>query len=158
MREHCHSACQSESNIRLKPSFEPNNNNGLSAEPWCMPTFTSKQLQFHKLFQQLFCTCVHRHDCQYQPFFNSQLTHCPSYHFSWNPIKSLLQIHKAKTELPSFNSKILLHLSCNKNGISGSFTFTNPNCRSSTSICCRIPCSKILSTTFIACSNNLIPL
>jgi len=103
-----------------------------------------------------FCTCVHRHDCQYQPFFNSQLTHCPSHHFSWNPIKSLLQIHKAKTELPSFNSKILLHLSYNKNGISGSFTFTNPNCRSSTSICCRIPCSKILSTTFIACSNNLI--
>jgi len=25
-------------------------------------------------------------------------------------------------------------------------------------ICCRILCSKILSTTFIACSNNLIPL
>ena len=27
-----------------------------------------------------------------------------------------------------------------------------------TSICCRILCSKILSTSFIACSNNLIPL
>jgi len=32
------------------------------------------------------------------------------------------------------------------------------NCMSSSSICCQILCSKILSTTFIACSNNLIPL
>ena len=31
----------------------------------------------------------------------------------------------------------------------------NPNC---ILICCQILCSKILSTTFIACSNNLIPL
>ena len=31
-------------------------------------------------------------------------------------------------------------------------------CMSSISICCRILYSKILSTTFIACSNNLIPL
>ena len=36
--------------------------------------------------------------------------------------------------------------------------FMNPNCMSSILICCRILCSKILSTTFIACSNNLIPL
>jgi len=58
-----------------------------------------------------FCTCIHRHNCQYQPFFHSQLTHCPLCHFSWNPIKNFLQIHKAKVELLSFNSKILLHLS-----------------------------------------------
>ena len=37
-------------------------------------------------------------------------------------------------------------------------SFMNPNCMSSISICCRIRCSKILSTTFIACSNNLTPL
>jgi len=36
--------------------------------------------------------------------------------------------------------------------------FINPKCISSISICCRILYSKILSTTFIACSNNLIPL
>jgi len=70
-----------------------------------------------------FCTRIHRHDCRCQPFFHSQLTHCPSYHFSWNPINSFLQIHKAKVELLSFNSKILLHLSYGKNCISGSFSF-----------------------------------
>jgi len=50
-------------------------------------------------------------------------SHCPLYHFSWNPIKSFLHIHEAKIELLTFNSKILLHLSYNKNGISGSLTF-----------------------------------
>jgi len=54
---------------------------------------------------------LHTHDCQYLPFFNSQLMHCLSYHFSQNPIKSFLQINKVKIELLSFNSKILLHLS-----------------------------------------------
>ena len=49
--------------------------------------------------------------------------HCPAYHFSWNSIKSFLQIHETKIELFTFNSKILLHLSCHKNGISGSLTF-----------------------------------
>ena len=48
--------------------------------------------------------------------------HCPPYHFSWNRIKSFFQIHKAKIELPSFSSKLLLHLSHNKNGIIGIYT------------------------------------
>jgi len=34
--------------------------------------------------------------------------------------------------------------------------FTNPKCIASISICCRILCFKILSTTFIACSNTKI--
>ena len=83
---------------------------------------------------------------------HSQLTHCPSYHFSrnptklvsWsltslfstnmaisetrNPTKSFFQIHKAKVQLLFFNSKILLQQSYSKNGISGSFTYHNPNC------------------------------
>jgi len=36
--------------------------------------------------------------------------------------------------------------------------FIKPNCISPVSICCRMLYSKILSTTFIVCSNNLIPL
>ena len=32
-------------------------------------------------------------------------------------------VHETKIELLTFDSKILLHLSCHKNGISGSFTF-----------------------------------
>ena len=40
-------------------------------------------------------------------------------------MKSFLQIHKTKIELFTFNSKILLHLSCHKNGISGSLPFMN---------------------------------
>ena len=28
-----------------------------------------------------FCTCLHRHHCWYKPLFNSQLTHCPAYHY-----------------------------------------------------------------------------
>jgi len=61
--------------------------------------------------------------------FTGQMTqptvskHCPTYHFSPDPIKSFFQIHKAKIELLSFSSKHLLYLSYNKNGISGSFTF-----------------------------------
>ena len=47
----------------------------------------------------------------------------PAYHFSWHPIKSFLQIHKTNIELLAFNSKIILHLSCHKNGIIGSLTF-----------------------------------
>jgi len=39
---------------------------------------------------------------------------------SWNPTESFFQNHKAKIELLSFSSKHLLHLSYNKNGISGS--------------------------------------
>jgi len=38
------------------------------------------------------------------------------------PCQKLFQIHKVKTELRSFSSKIFLHLSYNKNGISGSLT------------------------------------
>ena len=38
-------------------------------------------------------------------------------------MKSFFKIHKAKVELLSFNSEILLHLSYSKNRISGSFTF-----------------------------------
>ena len=34
---------------------------------------------------------AYRHHCWYKPLFNSQLTHCPAYHFSWHPIKSFLQ-------------------------------------------------------------------
>ena len=49
--------------------------------------------------------------------------HCLSYHFSRNPIKSFFQIYEAKIVLLSFSSKLLLHLSYNRNGISGSFTF-----------------------------------
>jgi len=45
-----------------------------------------------------------------------------TYHFSRNSIKSFFQINKTKIELFSFSSK-LLHLSYNKNDISGSFTF-----------------------------------
>ena len=58
---------------------------------------------------------VVREDCQ--------SLHCPAYHFSWHPIKSFLHIHKTKIQLFTFNSKILLHLSCHKNCISGSLTF-----------------------------------
>jgi len=39
-----------------------------------------------------------------------------------------------------------------------SLPFINPNHISSISICCRILFLKILSTTFITCSNNFIPL
>jgi len=28
--------------------------------------------------ENCFRTCSHRHDCRYQPFFHSQLMHCPS--------------------------------------------------------------------------------
>ena len=54
-------------------------------------------------------------------FNNSQLMHCRSCHFSWNPGKSFFHIHKAKIELLSFSCKILLLLFYN--GISGSFPF-----------------------------------
>jgi len=60
-----------------------------------------------------FCTCVHRHDCRYQLFLNFQLTHCPPYHFSQNPIKTFFHIDKVKIELLSVNCKVLLHLSYN---------------------------------------------
>ena len=32
------------------------NNSGLNAEPWCIPTFTSKPCYYHKLVWQLFCS------------------------------------------------------------------------------------------------------
>jgi len=62
--------------------------------------------KFHRAVKRL-CVCV--------------LLAClcsPPYHFSRNPIKSFFQIHKAKIELLSLSSKLPLHLSYNKNGIS----------------------------------------
>jgi len=44
----------------------------------------------------------------------------------WTLSKSFFQIHKAKIELLSFRSKLLLHLSYNKNGVNGSFTLHKP--------------------------------
>ena len=88
----------------------------------------------------------------------NSLTSHPSYHFSRNSIKSFFQILKAKIELLSFNSKLLLHLSYNKMASVVPLLFINPNCISSISTCCQIPYSKILSIIFIACSNNLIHL
>jgi len=54
--------------------------------------------------------------------------HCPSYHFSRNPIKSYFQTYAAKIALLACSSK-LLHMSHNKNGISGSFTFNKSRLR-----------------------------
>jgi len=93
------------------------NNSELNAEPWCITNCSDS----------CFCTCVHRHDCQYQPFFHCQLMHCPPYHFSLSPIKSFFQIHKAKVELLSFNSKILMQMASVV-----PLPFINTNCISST--------------------------
>jgi len=69
--------------------------------------------------------------------------------------KAFSKSNKAKIEL-SFNSKTLLHLSYSKNGTSASLTFHKSNLYIIYLNLCRILYSKILSTTFIACSNNLI--
>jgi len=45
-----------------------------------------------------FCTRIHRHDCRYNHSSTPNLRIFPSYHFSWNPIKSFFQIHTAKRE------------------------------------------------------------
>jgi len=95
-------------------------NKGLNTELWCIPSFTSTFPVTINCSYDFFCTCIHRHDYQYYPFFNSQLMHYPSYYFSQNPITTFFQTQKAKTELLSFSSKLLLHLSYNKNGVSGS--------------------------------------
>jgi len=72
--------------------------------------------------------------------------------------KTLLQIHNAKVELLSFSPELLLHLSYNKNGVSGYFAFHKSKLR--------IICIKLLRNSvfedafhhFHSCSNNLIPL
>jgi len=73
-------------------------------------------------------------------------------------IHGFLQILKTKSELLSFTSKILLHLSHNKMISVIPQPFISPNCISSISIRCQILYLKMLSATFIVCSNNLIPL
>ena len=108
------------------------NNNGLNPEPWWIPTSTSKPL----LLPQTVLTTV------FAPIYiditadtshssTPSLRNCPAYHFSWHSIKSFLQIHKTKIELFTFNSKILLHLSCHKMASVVPLPFMKPNCMSS---------------------------
>jgi len=88
------------------------NNSGLTAEPWCIvhANFYLKTGNVTiNCSDNCFCTCVRRHKCRYQPIFISEVTYCPSYHFSRNPLKSFFQIHKAKIEFFSF---LTLKFSC----------------------------------------------
>jgi len=65
--------------------------------------------------------------------------------------QKLFPIHKPKTELLSFSSKVLVHLSYNKKMASVvPLSLMNPNCISSISICCWVLYLKIFSTIFTA--------
>jgi len=133
--------CLDETSIKITDS------NGLSAEPWCRWTFTSK----HLLLTQTVPTAVFLHLCTQTwlpilTILQLQLMHCPSYYLLWNSIKSVFQIHKAKIELLSFTSKLLLHLlhlSYNKKDITGPPTF--PNCTSKLHIVYRVRLKNIPS-------------
>ena len=121
------------------------NSNGLDAEPWCIPTFTSKQLLYHKLFLQLF---LHQSsESTYTSLPIITILQLPTYallilSLLSEQYKSFFQIHKAKIELLSFSFKLLWLLLWHQ-----WLPFMNSNCILSTSICCRILYLKILSTT-----------
>jgi len=116
-----------------KASMTITNSKRLNAEPWCIATFTSNCYSYHKLFLQL---SLHQHiDITANINHSSTSNLCIAY-----------LITSLRTRQKAFSKSR-----------SGSTAFINPNCISSISICCWILCSKILSTTFVACSNNLIP-
>ena len=113
---------------------------------------------YHKLFWRLFLHLFTQTSLPILTILQLLAYACPPCHFSEKPVRSFFQVHKTKIELLSFNSKILLHLSYNKNGISASLTFHKAKLHIIYLSLLPNFVFKVFSTTFIAYSNNLIPL
>jgi len=109
-------------NSHHKASMTITNSKGLNAEPWCIPTFTSKPLLLPRTVLTLFM----QHYTQTRlPIIT--ILQLPTYALSilsllLGPYQKLFPNPQSQIEL-SFSSILLWHLSYNKNCVSGSFTF-----------------------------------
>src|SRR2546425_7108099 len=96
---------------------------GLSTDPWCTPTLTSKlslssPFLFDNCSNPLIQTCNHI----YHPLFHSNMPQSPQQNLTRHPIEGLLQVYKSHPQLLLLAKLLFLNLPYNKNCIRCTFT------------------------------------
>src|SRR3989442_11785366 len=98
---------------------------GLSTDPWCTPTLTSK-LSLSSPFTIPFDCCrnsiIHTFNDIYHPLLHSNMPQSPPKNLMWHSVEGLLQVHKRHPQLLLFAKKLFLNLSYNKDCICCTFT------------------------------------
>src|SRR3989442_8753250 len=96
---------------------------GLSTDPWCTPTLTSK-LSLSSLFllTAVVTPLIQTFNHSYHPLFHSNMPQSPSQNLTRHSIEGLLQVYKRHPHLLLFAKELFLNLPYNKDCICCTFT------------------------------------